>query len=207
MVFQDAFLEKFSHTKFRLMDAYHEHRTYYDKKAAAKPLANQQFCFLLNPSLPMQSDFAAEQTTFRLLLHKVDKFLKKSNYLVQRVGAPYTQCNHRIQLRPITHYYDVHDISVTVDDFQPDTSSGKNRSEHKNFKSALEQPFEDTTFYRLPDITLHNKKNTIKYSISYVVRFGGSRVAAPTVAPVVASAGAPPQADASPVIHGPGDAP
>ena len=35
---QDSLLEQFSHTKLRLLDAYHKYRTYDDKKAAAKPL-------------------------------------------------------------------------------------------------------------------------------------------------------------------------
>ena len=35
---QDSLLENFSHTKSSLLDAYHKYRTYYDKKAAAKPL-------------------------------------------------------------------------------------------------------------------------------------------------------------------------
>ena len=60
---QDSLLEKFSHTKSRLLDAYHKYRTYYDIKAAAKPLVQKQHCLLLNPSLLTQSDFAAKSCT------------------------------------------------------------------------------------------------------------------------------------------------
>ena len=48
---QDSLLDKFWHTKSRFLDAYHKYRSYYDKKAAAKPLVQKQYCLLLNPSL------------------------------------------------------------------------------------------------------------------------------------------------------------
>ena len=83
---QDSLLEQFSHTKSRLLDAYHKYRTYYDRKAAAKPLANQQYCLLLKPSLLTQSDFAAKSTTIWLSLYKVEKLLTKSKYLIKKLG-------------------------------------------------------------------------------------------------------------------------
>ena len=122
---QDSSLEQFSHTKSILLKAYHKYRTFYDKKAAAKPFTNQQSCLLLNPSLLTQSDFAAKTTTIWLSLYKVEKNFTKSKYLIKKTGTPYTQCVHRIRLRPITPKYEVEDISVTTDDFCPDPSLGK----------------------------------------------------------------------------------
>ena len=83
---QDSLLEQFSHTKSRLLDAYHKYRTNY-KKAAAKPLANQQFCLLWNPSLLTQSDFAAKSTTIWLSSHEVER-ITSSNYLMRKAGTP-----------------------------------------------------------------------------------------------------------------------
>ena len=80
---QDSLLEKFSHTKSRLLDAYHKYRTYYDKKAAAKPLVQKQYCLLLNPSVLTQSDFAAKPCTIWLSLCKIENVLNKSNYLIR----------------------------------------------------------------------------------------------------------------------------
>ena len=195
---QDSLLEQFSHTKSRLLDAYHKYRTYYDKKAAAKPLANQQYCLLLNPSLLTQSDFAAKSATIWLSLYKVEKVLTKSNYLIREVGTPYTQCVHRIRLRPITPNYDIDDISVTTDDFRPDPSLGKYRSEHELFDSALKQSFEDISSDQIPATS-----QKIDDEVQHTIR---AAMAGPTVADP-AAAGAPVHAAAPPVIHGAGDAP
>ena len=70
---QDSLLQKFSHTKPRLLDAYRKYRTYYDKKAAAKPLVQKQYCLLLNPSLMSQSDFAVKSCTIWLPIYKIEK--------------------------------------------------------------------------------------------------------------------------------------
>ena len=108
------------------MDAYHKYPTYYDKKAAAKPLIQHQYCFfLLSPTLLAQSDFAAKSTTIWLSLYRVEHILTKSKYLIKKVGTPYTQCVQRIRLRPITPTYQVEDIQLTMGDFRPDPSSGK----------------------------------------------------------------------------------
>ena len=87
---QNSLLEQFSNTKSRVLDAYHKHRNYYHKETAAKRLANQQFCLLLNLSLLTQSDFAAKSTTIWLPLYRFEKVLTKSIYLIRKVGTPYT---------------------------------------------------------------------------------------------------------------------
>ena len=68
---QNSLLEQLSHTKLRLLDAYHKYRTYYDKIAAAKPLMQHQYCLLLNPSLLKQSDFVTKSNDIWLSLYRV----------------------------------------------------------------------------------------------------------------------------------------
>ena len=167
---QDSLLEKFSHTKSRLLDAYHKYRTYYDKKASAKPLVQNQYCLLLNPSLLTRSDFAAKSCTIWLSLYKIEKVLTKSNYLIRKIGTPYTQCVHRIRLRPITPNYDVEDISVAQQDFKPDPSLGKYRSEHEIFDEALETSLNED-IVQMPEVltTEHNRTDEVQHTIPGVI--------------------------------------
>ena len=167
---QDSLLEKFSHTKTRLLDAYHKYRTYYDKKAAAKPLVQKQYCLLLNPSLLTQSDFAAKSCTIWLSLYKIEKILTKSKYLIRKIGTPYTQCVYRIRLGPIMPNYDVEDISVTRQDFKPDPSLGKYRSEHEIFDEALEASLNEYII-EMPEVptTEHNRTDEVQHTIRGVI--------------------------------------
>ena len=162
---QDSLLEPFSRTKSRLLDAYHKYRAYYDKKAAAKPLVNQQYCLLLNPSLLTQSDFAAKSTTIWLSLYKVEKILTKSNYLIRKIGTPYTQCVNRVGLRPITRNYEVEDISVTTDDFRPNPGLGKYRSDMRCLIQHWKNPWRTLYFIKtcLLVLEMNVKKSNIPY--------------------------------------------
>ena len=168
---QDSLLEQFSHTKLRLLDAYHKYRTYYDKKAAAKPLMQHHYCLLLNSCLLTQIDFAAKSKTIWLSLYRVEKLLTKSIYLIRKVGTPYTQWVQRNRLRPITPNCQVVDIQLTVDDFKPDPSLGKYRSEHEMFDDAQEDLIREGKFYD-PNIDKHISKNNNE--VEYVI--GGAAV-------------------------------
>ena len=130
------------------------------KKTVAKPLVQKQYCLLLNPSLITQSDFAAKSCTIWLSIYKIEKVLTKSNYLIRKNGTPYRQCVHRIRLRPITPNYDVEDISVTQQDFKPDLSLGKYRSEHEIFDEALETALNEDII-ETPEVPTieHNRTN------------------------------------------------
>ena len=97
-----------------------------------------QYCLLMNPTLLTQSDFAAKSTTIWLSFCRVENILTKFNYLIRKVGTPYTQCVHRIRLRPITPIYQVEDIQLTMEEFRPHPSLGKYKSEHEMFDDALE---------------------------------------------------------------------
>ena len=123
-----------------------------------------QYCLSLNPSLLTQSDFAAKSTTIWLSLYRVEEILTNSIYLIRKVGTPYTQCVHRIRLRPITPNYQVEDIQLTMDDFRPDPSLGKYRSEHEMFDDALEDLLRQGKLYG-PNIDkqISKKKNEVEY--------------------------------------------
>ena len=163
---QDSLLEKFSHTKSRLLDAYHKFRTYYDEKAAAKPLVQKQYCLLLNSSLLAQSDFAAKSCTIWLSLYKIGKVLTKSNYLIRKIGTPYTQCVHHIRLRLITPIYDVEDINVTMQGFKLDPSLGKYRSDQENFDEAFENSLNEDII-EMPEVptTENNRTDEVHHTI------------------------------------------
>ena len=136
------------------------------KNAAAKPLMQPQYCLLLNPCLFAQSDFAAKSNTIWLSLYRVEKILTKSHYLIRKVGTPYTQCVHRIRLRPITPNYQVEGIQLTVDDFRPDPSLGKYRSEHEMFDDALEDLLREGKLYdRSIDKPISKKQNEVEFVI------------------------------------------
>ena len=96
--------------------------------------------------------------------------MTKSNYLIRKIGTPYTQCVHRIQLRSITPNYDVEDISVTQQDFKPDPSLGKNRSEHEIFDEALETPLNEDII-EMPEVptTEHNRTDEVQHTIRGVI--------------------------------------
>ena len=177
---QDSLLELFSHSKSRLLDADHKNRTYYVKKTAAEPLVPKQYCLLLNPLLMTQNDFAAKSCTIWLSLYKITKVLTKSNYLIRKIGTPYTQCVHRIGLRPITPNYDVKDISVTQQDFKPDPSFGKYRYELEIFVKALEN-YTNDVIIEMSDIAAseNNQKNEVEHTIGGVITPAATKQPAP----------------------------
>ena len=117
-----------------------------------------------------QSDFAAKSCTIWLSLYKNEKFLTNSNYLIRKIGTPYTQCVHRKRLRPITPNYDVEDINLTMQDFKRDPSLGKYRSEHEIFDEALEtSPNED--IIEMPEVptTENYRTDEVQHTIRGVL--------------------------------------
>ena len=125
-----------------------------------------QFCLLLNPSLLTQSDCAGKSTTIWLSLYRVETIFTKSNYLVRKVGTPYTQCVHRIRLYTFTPNYQVEGIQLTINDFRPDPSSGKYRSEHETFDDALEDLLREGKLYDPKiDKPISKKRNKVEYVI------------------------------------------
>ena len=121
--------KKFSGTKFKLTEMYNKYRVYYECKAEAKPLA-VFYCLLLNPKLMTQSDFASKSLPIWLPLYRIEKFLTNSNFIIRKVGTNYTQCVHRIRLRPVSPQGRIDDLTViNFENFRGETSLGHYRGE------------------------------------------------------------------------------
>ena len=135
---QDAMQKKFLETKEKLTTMYNKYRTYYDNKAEAKPLVLFSYCLLLNPRLMTQTDFASKSLPIWLPLYRVEKILTNSNYIIRKVGTDYTQCVHRIRLRPVEPQGRVDDFRVIdFQNFQRDPSLGQFRGEPYIFDESV----------------------------------------------------------------------
>ena len=120
---QDAMMQKFGENKEKLTTAYLKYKKYYDQKASAKPIPEKSFCLLLNPKLLEQSTVIASQVQKWLQVYKVEKALTDSNYIIRKVNTNYTQCVHRIRLKPIKPSETPEDLDViNPTNFQPDLS-------------------------------------------------------------------------------------
>ena len=190
---QDAMNKKFSETRFKLTEMYNKYRAYYDCKAEAKPLALFSYCLLLNPKLMTQSDFASKSLPILLPLYRIEKILTNSNYIIRKVGTNYTQCVHRIRLRPVTPQGRIDDLTViNFENFQRDPSLGHYRGEptlfDESIPSSLEPP---TTVVATQNVTEDPPPVTvnIRFPItSAPVPVGLAAAPAPIPLPAVAAA-------------------
>ena len=143
---QDAMNKKFSEKKFKLTEMYNKYRAYYDCKAEAEPLALFSYCLLLNPKLMTQSDFASKSLPIWLPLYRIEKTLTNSNYIIRKVGTNYTQCVHRIRLRPVTPQGRIDNLTViNFKNFQRDPSLGHHRGEPTLFDESIPSLLEPPT--------------------------------------------------------------
>ena len=120
---QNAVMQMFGETKEKLTTTYLKYKKYYEHKASAKPISEKPFCLLLNSRLLEQSIVIASHVEKLLPLYKVEKFLTDSNYIIRKVNTHYTQCVHRIRLKPIKPSETLEDLEVINHaNFQPDPS-------------------------------------------------------------------------------------
>ena len=118
---QDAMLRKFELIQRKLIESYHRYHSYYDHKATAKPLVLHHFCMLLNPKLPTQKAGTPKSWQTWIPLYRVKKVLTHSNYIVRKVGTNFTQCVHRLRLRPVSPHSSPEDLTdVDPSNFTPD---------------------------------------------------------------------------------------
>ena len=101
---------KFSLTKLKLTEMYNQYRAYCSCKAEVKPLA--LYCLLHDPKLMTQSDLANKSLRIWLPFYRIEKLVTNSNYIVRKVGTNFTQCVHRIRLRPKTQQARINDLTV-----------------------------------------------------------------------------------------------
>ena len=185
-VMQDAMLEKFKETKKNLISSYHKYRGYYDQKALAQPLKVESFCLLLNPLLTTQSDFGSTSMQVCIPLYRVEKVLTNSNYINRKVGTNYTQCVHRIRLKPVDPQHQPDDVDpIDPTKFQTDPSLGKYRSEPGLFDENLPKLVDEIH----PDNCDENQQPAAP-----------ARITVPFGAPAVAAAPAPVPIPAAPIV-------
>ena len=86
-------------TKQNIMQSYIKYKEYYDRKAKAAPLKENEYCFVLQP----KADNQASKIPFRdyrwVGPFVVQKVLPNENYKVRRVNTNKTQILHRIRLK------------------------------------------------------------------------------------------------------------
>ncbi len=99
------------------------YRSYYDRKAKANPLSQDDFCFLLHPKLSKQNDALAIDECRWISLFEIVQVLTHSNYLIRRVNTTLTQVVHRIRLRKYVPPSLPVDICITQEtQFEPDNT-------------------------------------------------------------------------------------
>ena len=106
--------------KDNLMQSYLKYKRYYDKKATATPLKNNDYCYVLNPKADNQSMKFAFKVCIWTGPYIVVKVLSNNNYVVRRTGTRYTQTLHRIRLRLYAPNQRVPDVTVKVEEQLPD---------------------------------------------------------------------------------------
>ena len=81
------------------MQSYLKDKEYYDRKAKAAPLKQNDYCFILQPIADHQGlkiPFREYRWTGPYLVEKV---LPNENYIVRKLNSNKTQILHRIRLR------------------------------------------------------------------------------------------------------------
>ena len=88
-------------TKQNIMQSYIKYKEYYDRKAKAAPLKENDYCFVLQP----KADHQGSKIPFRdyrwVGPFIVQKVLPNENYIVRRINTNKTQILHRIRLEKI----------------------------------------------------------------------------------------------------------
>ena len=86
-------------TKQNIMQSYIKYKEYYDRKAKAAPLKENDYCFVLQP----KADHQGSKIPFRDYRWVgpvvVQKVLPNENYIVRRINTNKTQILHRIRLK------------------------------------------------------------------------------------------------------------
>ena len=93
-----------------------------------------------------QSDFSSKSLPVWLPLYRIEKILTNSNYFVSKVGTNFTQCVHRIRLRPVTPQGRIDDLTaINFENFQRDFSLGHYRGEPTLFDESILSLLEPST--------------------------------------------------------------
>ena len=124
--------------------AYIKYRACFDRQAKAQPLQLHQYCLLLNPKLTKQDAMLGKGKTKWIALFRVEKVLTDMNYIVRKVGSWFTQCVHRIRLRPFKPTYAVDDLpAINESKFVPDPYNLPIASEPEMFDEQVKELVND----------------------------------------------------------------
>ena len=84
-------------TKQNIIQSYIKYKEYYDRKAKAAPLKENEYCFAMQP----KADHQGSKIPFRDWVGPfiVQKVLTNENYIVRRINTNKTQILHRIRLK------------------------------------------------------------------------------------------------------------
>ena len=193
---QDAMQQKCEENRFSFIESYHKYRTYYDAKANANPLKLHTYCLILNPKLSHQSDFGIKSMHVRIPLYRVEKVLTNSNDLIRKVGTNFTQCLHRIRLKP----YEPAEAPVDLEDISPDNFVldpvlGKYRLEPEMFDDEIPKLLDTLFISDVPEqIEQEESQQPVITTVNYQIAVPA--VAAPRPVP-------PPPVTLPPVVHPP----
>ena len=86
-------------TKHNIMQSYLKYKEYYDRKAKAAPLSEQDFCFILQPKADNQGSKIPFREYRWIGPYRIEKVLPNDNYIVRRLKTNETQILHRIRLK------------------------------------------------------------------------------------------------------------
>ena len=86
-------------TKHNIMQSYLKYKEYYDRKAKAAPLSEQDFCFILQPKADNQGSKIPFRECRWIGPYRIEKVLPNDNYIVRRLNTNKTQILHRIRLK------------------------------------------------------------------------------------------------------------
>ena len=109
-------------TKKNIMQSYLKYKEYYDRKAKAAPLNENEYCFILQPI----ADHQGSKIPFREYRwtgpYIVERVLPNENYIVRKLNSNKTQSLHRIRLRKYEPHTVLQDIRPKGN-LQPDDES------------------------------------------------------------------------------------
>ena len=86
-------------TKQNIMQSYIKYKEYYDRKAKAAPLKENEYCFVLQPKADNQGSKIPFRDYRWVGPFVVQKVLPNGNYIVRRINTNKTQLLHRIRLK------------------------------------------------------------------------------------------------------------
>ena len=86
-------------TKQNIMQSYIKYKKYYDRKAKAAPLKENEYCFVLQPKADNQGSKIPFRDYRWVGPFVVQKVLPNENYIVRRINTNKTQILHRIRLK------------------------------------------------------------------------------------------------------------